>query len=404
MKKRILFVDDQPNVLAALRRTLRSLRDAWEMEFAQGGQEALSLLKQRPFDVVVSDMRMPGIDGTRLLDTVRREYPDTVRIVLSGQSDREAIMRSVGPAHQYLTKPCDTETLKSTITRACALRDRLGQPVLKRLISQVTTLPSVPATYAKLIDELNSPDASVKRVGELISTDVAMTAKLMQLVNSSFFGLPCQIESPGHAAALLGLNLLRPLVLSASIFSQYDGSRLREYSLDALVDHSLAVSTLAQRIVMSEGKNKQMADDALLAGMLHDVGQLVLAANLPDDYSNTLSLAWQEHIPLFQAEDQTLGANHADVGAYLLGLWACPNSIVEAVSFHHEPGHCANADFSALTAVHVANVLVNETHAAVQPTLVLEFDHPYLERVGVAQRLPRWRDMMPEAVTEGVPT
>src|SRR3972149_9633005 len=165
MKKRILFVDDQPNVLDGLRRTLRSHRDTGEMEFAEGGQEALSLLKQRPFDVVVSDMRMPGIDGNQLLNTVKQEYPDSVRIVLSGQSDRGAIMRSVGPAHQYLAQPCDTETLKSTITRACALRDKLAQPALTRVISRITTLPSAPATYAQLLDELNSPDASVKRVG-----------------------------------------------------------------------------------------------------------------------------------------------------------------------------------------------------------------------------------------------
>ncbi len=401
MKKRVLFVDDQPNVLAGLRRALRGLRHEWDMEFAEGGEAALQLLSQRPFDAVVSDMRMPGIDGTQLLERVKQEYPDTVRIVLSGQSDQAAIMRTVGPAHQYLTKPCQVETLKSTVARACALRDKFAQPALQRLVCQTSTLPSLPATFTKLMDELNAPEPSVRRVGELVSQDVAMTAKLMQLVNSSFFGLPHRVESPAHAAALLGLNLLKPLALSASIFSQYD-NRLKDFSLDALVDHSLAVSMLAQRIVNAQGKHKRMAEDALLAGLLHDVGQLVLADNLPLEYGETLRLARTQRKPLWEAEYETLGATHADIGGYLLGLWGCPNSIVEAVSFHHEPQHCAETKFSALTAVHVANVFDNEARTDSGLALAVECDNSYLGHLGVAGRLPAWRELVPEGAIHEV--
>jgi HD-like signal output (HDOD) protein len=393
MKKRILFVDDQVNVLEGLRRMLHGLRHEWDMEFALGSQPALERLSAASFDVVVADMRMPGMDGASLLTEVMRRFPQTVRIVLSGQSEQTAILRSIGPAHQYLSKPCDPDTLKTTIVRACALRDRLADESLKQLVSKVTTLPSLPAVYSQLVRELESPDASIRRVADLIQHDVAMTAKLLQLVNSSFFGLPRHVESPAQAAMLLGLNLLRPLVLSAGVFSRFDDTRLKGYSLEALMDHSLRVSVAAQKIALEFRRQKDLGDQAMMAGLVHDVGQIVLAVNLPDKYAHTLDLAHDRQIPLYDAECESLNAHHADVGAYLLGLWGFPDPIVEAVAFHHEPGRCVHRVFSPLTAVHVANVLVNELEPTDQITYSRWIDEQYLEEVGVLDRLDAWREL-----------
>jgi len=393
MKMRVLFVDDQPNVLAGLRRMLRGLRDEWEMQFAESGEEALALMAESPFDVIVSDMRMPGMDGVQLLTETMTRYPGTVRIILSGQADQASVLRAVTPAHQYLSKPCDAETLKATVARACSLRDTLRQEPLIRLVSQVTTLPSLPHVYTKLLEELQSEDASVRGVAELIAQDVGMTAKLMQMVNSSFFGIPRRIESPTQAAALLGLNVLKPLVLSASIFSQFHADGLQGFSVDTLMEHSLAVSHLAQQIARSHSENKELEEDALLAGLLHDVGQLLLVANLQEQYCKTLALALEKEISLCDAELECLGASHADVGAYLLGLWGLPGSIVEAVAFHHQPIKCMADGFGPLTAVHVANILVNETQPSCGITYSLDIDVDYLEHLGVADQLPTWRDM-----------
>ncbi len=399
MKKRILFVDDEPLVLSGLQRMLRGFRHEWTMAFAESSQAALEQLalacaEKEPFDIVVSDMRMPGMDGAQLLDEVMQRYPETVRIVLSGQSEQEAILRVIGSAHQFLSKPCDPETMKKTITRACALRDKLAQPSLKKLVSQVTTLPSLPGVYMQLVEELQSPEASVQRVSELIAHDVGMTAKLLQLVNSSFFGLPRHVESPAHAASLLGLNLLKPLVLSASIFSQYENSCLKGYSLDEAIVHSLMVSSLAKQITSSQTEDQQMVEDTMLAGLLHDVGQLVLATNLPKEYGDAMELAEKEAIPLFEAEMELLGASHADIGAYLLGLWGLPDPIVEAVAFHHEPSKCPHEEFSPLTAVHVANVLGYETLLSEEIGRAPEIDLDYLERLEIASKLPQWRNMI----------
>lgn len=392
-KMRILFVDDQPEILSGLRRMLHGLRREWSMDFVESGEEALALMAETPFDVIVSDMRMPGMDGSQLLTESMNRHPEIVRIVLSGQADQESVLRSVTPAHQYLSKPCDAKILKSTIARACALRETLNQESLVRLVSQVTTLPSLPHVYTELLKQLQSEDTSVKSIAELIAQDVSMTAKLMQMVNSSFFGLPRRVESPSHAAALLGLDVLKPLVLSAGIFSHFSENGLPGYSADALVEHSLAVSRLAEAIAKCHSDNKELAEDALLGGLLHDIGQLLLVEYVKEPYGKTLELSRKKAIPLCDAELECLGANHADVGAYLIGLWGIADPIVEAVAFHHQPAKCEAEGFSPLTAVHVANILVNETQSPGDIAYSLNLDVDYLEHCGVSDQLPKWREI-----------
>jgi len=144
VKKRILFVDDEPNVLQGLQRMLRPLRDEWEMTFVSSGAEALQRLAQAPFDVIVSDMRMPNMDGAQLLTEVMQRHPEVIRIVLSGQANQEVVMKAVGPTHQYLAKPCDPESLKALVSQTSALRGLLTDATLKGLVASMKSLPSLP--------------------------------------------------------------------------------------------------------------------------------------------------------------------------------------------------------------------------------------------------------------------
>src|ERR1017187_6368046 len=113
--KNLLFVDDEVRVLQGLQRQLYGMRNEWNMNFKEGGAKALDFMASAPVDVIVTDMMMPGMDGAQLLTEVMKRHPDTIRIVLSGHADREAILRLVGPAHQYLSKPCDAEELRNAI-------------------------------------------------------------------------------------------------------------------------------------------------------------------------------------------------------------------------------------------------------------------------------------------------
>ena len=205
-RKRILFVDDEPMVLEAMRRMLRDKRNEWEMSFAENGQEALECLSKGTFDMLVSDMRMPDMSGAQLLNEVKNRFPGVIRIILSGQADQGAVMKLVLPAHQYLSKPCDPEAIKLTIARELQLNDLLTSASIKQAISGIDKLPSNPSLYARVTEELRAPDPSIGRIAEVISMDVGMTAKLLQLVNSAFFALQQRVSNLMQAVSLLGLD------------------------------------------------------------------------------------------------------------------------------------------------------------------------------------------------------
>lgn len=391
---RILFVDDEPRVLDNLRRMLRAYRREWTMEFCQRPELALAMMADVPFDVVVADMQMPGMDGAEFLTRVRELYPDTVRIVLSNPSQQEGVLRAVGPAHQYLAKPCDPEFLYSTIQRARLLNARLTNPELKSLVSHMDTLPSLPDIYFELVEELQDPDASVDRVGALISRDIGMTAKVLQLVNSSFFGLSVHVEDANHAAALLGLNTLKPLVLTACIFRQLEKSRVPVAWLEKILSHSMDVAGLAKQLATAERVSREIADNAFIAGALHDVGKIVLADNFGNDYNAVCQQAEEQESSLSSVEHDRLGASHADVGGFLLGLWNLPQEMVEAVAYHHDPNTSVDRSFTPLTAVHVANALVATAPEASGDDRTAEgLDSQYLGRLHLQDRVPGWQEL-----------
>jgi HD-like signal output (HDOD) protein/CheY-like chemotaxis protein len=365
--RRILFVDDDPGILQGLRRMLHPLRHEWDMTFVTSGQEALAVMAQSSFDVVVSDMRMPGMDGAQLLTEVSKLSPRAVRIILSGYSEREMVLRSVKPAHQYLSKPCQPETLKSAVTRALALRELLDDSTLTGLISGMQSLPSLPSMYAEIMTELRSPEASVARVAEIVSRDIGMTARILQIINSAFFGLPCHVTSAAQAVGLLGLDTIKGLALTLQIFERFDEEEMRGFPVERLWEHSLAVAASARRISKRQSSDERISDDAFLAGLLHDVGILVLIKQLPTSYVRVLTLMEEKKISQWQAEREVLGITHAEVGAYLLALWGLPDSIIEAVAYHHCPEKCPNRAFGPLSAVYEANE--KDSGRNMQPTI-----------------------------------
>lgn len=400
-KKRILFIDDEPRVLQGLQRMLHGMRREWEMMFVENGRKALDIMDQQNFDVVVSDMRMPGMDGAELLKEVMNRYPQIIRIILSGNSDREMILKSVRTAHQYLSKPCDAATLKSTVVRACALRERLSSDEVKKLVSKMESLPSLPTRYAEIMTELQSPDPSIKRMGKIIEKDIGMSAKILQLINSAFFGLPHHISTPAQAASLLGLEIVKALVLSVQVFSQFDQSKLKNLSLNLLGQHSETVGHLSKKIYEMESNDKNIMCYALIAGLLHDIGKLILMTNFPKKYDSVISTAIEQHIVLPEIEMENFGVTHAEVGAYLLGLWGLPDFVVEAIAYHHNPSQCPCETFSPLSAVYVANIVEHEISPRGRMGIVQPMDFNYIREAGLAERIPVWKKICQNTIQEG---
>jgi len=369
---------------------LRSMRNEWDMHFAESGPKALEFMATMPVDVIVTDMMMPAMDGSQLLSEVAKRHPNTVRIVLSGHAEREAVLRLVGPAHQYLSKPCDADELRNAIGRAFALRELLGNERLKQLATRIKTLPSLPALHQQLTAELEKEEASLEKIGDIISRDIGMTTKMLQLVNSAFFGLPQTINSPNEAIMYLGVTTVRSLVLSLQVFSQFDQTIVTGFSLDALANHGWMTGVCARRIARLERKDNKMLDQCFLAGLLHDIGQLILAAGMPAEYADVLKIAREKNVPPSQVEQERFGATHSEVGAYLLGLWGLPNPIIEAVAMHHQPSLCLALEFSPLTPVHAADVFLHEKggdDSGLHGTL----DVAYLTQLGLAEHLDEWR-------------
>jgi putative nucleotidyltransferase with HDIG domain len=388
MNKRILFVDDEPMVLQGIQRSLRGMRAEWEIALANSGPEAMETMAQTPFDVVITDMRMPGMDGAQLLDLVKARFPQTVRIILSGQSDRETILRSVGPSHQYLSKPCDVDELKQKLTRAFALRDMLDNPHLKEVICRLKTVPSLPGLYVAVSEALRSPETTLKQIGDLVEQDMGMCAKVLQLVNSAFFGLACHVSSPHQAIALIGFENLKALVLSVEVFSGFGKQRTQDLSI--LWNHSMATASFAKAIAKVQLSPNAMVDDAFVAGLLHDIGRLVLASAFGDEYRQVMRKAAEPGASLAVCEGEAFGCTHNVAGAYLLGLWGLADPVVEAVAWHHQPSRAQSVSFSALIAVHAADCYENQCHVGTGFEENSAIDESLLGQLGLQQQVPLW--------------
>jgi HD-like signal output (HDOD) protein len=390
----LLFVDDDPVVLRGLQGQLHSLRQEWQMSFVDGGKNALDFMAANPVDILVSDMMMPGMDGAELLAEVRKRYPTVIRIVLSGQTDREANLRLVGPAHQYLSKPCNAGELRGAILRAFAMRDLLANEQLKKLVTGTKSLPALPALYLQLMEELRQKDPSVESISRIISQDLGMTSKILQLVNSAFFGLPQPIADIQEAVIYLGLATIRALVLSIQVFSQFDQRKIKDFSIESLADHCWVTGTLARNIARLDHCDEKTADQCFMAGLLHDVGQLLLATGMPDEYGSVLETVRTQEQSIWETEMAQFGATHAEVGGYLLGLWGLPNPIVEAVTLHHRPGDAAARGFSPVIAVHVANAFAHEITHAHPECPGNHLDEDCIASFGLTEHLARWKSQV----------
>jgi len=391
--KRVLFVDDEIRILEGLRRMLRPMRNEWEMAFAPGGQAALDLMAHSPFDAIVSDMRMPEMDGATLLQQVRERYPEVIRIVLSGHTEMSTALRAVPIAHQFLAKPCDAGTLRLAIERACHLQALLTDSCVRSTVGALGDLPALPRIYDALNKALADPDSSLRKISGIVEQDIGISAKILQLANSAFFGSSEPVANIQSAVGYLGLNALKCLVLSLEIFKVFaPRTNVPGYSIDAMQRHALITAHIVARLPVP----KHLADVAFVSSMLHDVGKLIQAWKLPESFAETIRQSADEHLPLYKVEERARGFSHAEIGAYLLGIWGLPYPVVETVALHHAPTRVPHQGFDAIAAVYVANLLahrVDPVPAKADPESDLTQFEQDLAALGVLDSIPAWQQM-----------
>ena len=395
MRKRLLFVDDEPMVLDGLRRALWSMRGEWEMTFVSNGAAALEALGRQPFDAIISDMRMPSMDGAQLLEQVKQRHGEVVRIVLSGQSSKEAILRSVDPAHQFLSKPCDLQELKDRLGQAFSSRRLLGNQTLLSVVSRMRSIPSLPALYHELTAALQLESTSLGQIEQIVSKDAGMAAKILQLANSAFIAVHGRVSSLHDALSHIGTENIRSLALSVHVFSKFDRNATTATHFPALWDHSASVASLAHRIAMSQTGDKAVADASFTAGLIHDVGKVVLLAEFPNEYQQVIQGLDGSSEKYCEMELSSIGCTHEQIGAYLMSVWGLPVSIVQAVEFHHHPSAAGDTRFSPLTAVHCADAIVSSKDKALI-NQDIQLDAVHAEAVGVLDKQALWTEFHDE--------
>lgn len=368
---KVLFVDDEPRVLEALQRMLFDAAGSWEVETASSGHDALNLLSSSRFDVIVTDMRMPGMDGAQLLEQVHERWPSMTRIVLSGQTDQEHALKALGRAHQFLSKPCDPRTLTQVVENAFHLQALTPNERIRGLAASVHRLPSVAKVHERILKLLDTPEGNLRDAADLVAQDPSLAAKVMRIVNTAFFARGSIVQDVRTATSRIGMDLLRALVLSERASGGRTSPRIERVQARALDAASLACKFLPE----SERRA------AFTAGLLCDVGTLVLEQGAPDEISAVYEYAKEAGIAQHVAEKEMLGSSHADVGGYVLGLWGVPPSIVEAVLGHHVLGRDPSLLSAAVNVAH--HIVAGETPS-----------DEAIDRAGVFGRIDELKEML----------
>ncbi|HET8938523.1 MAG TPA: response regulator [Polyangiales bacterium] len=391
---RVLFVDDEQQLLDGLRDVLRRQRKRWEMHFVSDGRVALERMQEKPFDAIVTDMRMPGMDGAALLAHIKKHYSATARIILSGEADRDSVMRALPHAHQFLSKPCDPDGLVAMIERVQQLQTRLADANIRNVVGSIEKLPSAPSTYWDLTLAAEKPDTGLSEFAAIVERDPAMSLKVLQLVNSAFFGAARRVNSVQQAVGRLGLELLKALTLSVHAFDTLKAPPCPGFSIDDLQQHSFLTARLAKQLTTDANSGTE----AFAACVLHDVGKLVLAVGAPPDLAEVLKQQRETQRPAYELEREKFGTTHAEVGAFLLGSWGLPLTLVETVAYHHmpqcAPGTALDSSRAILAAVHAADALMDRTvYKVSEPGRDNKLDLIFIEQCGLTKELPRWREL-----------
>lgn len=342
-RQRILFVDDEREILHSLQNVLRKDRLRWNTLFADSAEGALAIMREAPVDVIVTDMRMPIVDGAQLLAQVRRAHPGTSRLVLSGHADRELLLRALPVSHQYFGKPCDVSILRIAIERICELQQRVSHAGVRTFVGGIEALPFHVDTQRALQDLARGRETRVEDFVQLIEVEPALAAKVLQLVNSMYFMPGRPIVSIRDAVCRLGLDLLRTLVLETQVLTSEPRASHPDPGQAAVV----RTARLARQLAV----DPEHGEAAYSATLLRDIGKHVIA------------LAEAMGLGPYRPEQC---APQTEIGAYLLALWGVPDSIVDAVAQAYEPTRAQRVAPQVLSAMRAAIAVVEAETRSVQ--------------------------------------
>ncbi len=388
-KTRILLIDDEIDCLNELKASLASKQDQWILEFSNNPQQALESILQDPPTVVICDYHMPQINGAELLREAEKAHPFLHRFIVAEREDLQILEDGIGSAFHYLPKPCQANRLESEIQRCLSIEKWLGKTQIKNIVGTLGELPSLPSLYLKIVEVLNDSDVSIEKVGKAISTDITISARILKIVNSSYFGFDETISDITQAFSVLGIETVKNLVLAIQVFNESEGGGQNPQS-NRLWQHSMDVAIGARNVMMYETGSSRLAEGAYTSGLFHDIGKLIMQRAAPDAYQSAKEFAMRMQIPAWKAEDEVLGCNHAETGGYLLARWGLPIEVIESAVLHHEPVNSSGSSFSSLAAVYVANTILNNESANPES----EYESSFISGLGRSDQWPSWKEVV----------
>jgi HD-like signal output (HDOD) protein/ActR/RegA family two-component response regulator len=382
---RLLFVDDDPLALEQIRREISHARLHYDVVFVDSARGALAALEGGEFDALVSDLRMPDMDGPTLLAQVRNRFPNVVRVSMSGAMEDADFMRAMPVTHQFLSKPIVGDALREVIERSCSLNPILHHQGIRALVGRLSALPATAQTFQDLSHAMTEPNTHTADISRIVSKDTALCVKTLQIVNSSFFRRRQPITSIQAAVTFVGMEMIKSLALSACVFNALDASPAALKLMRDLQTRSLRKAHFARALL----KDSRHADEAFTAALLLDIGQAVLAMCSPETFAEVIQIARESNRAWHEVEKEAFGVAHPEVGAYLLGLWGLPLELIEAVAYHHTPSVVKHAQTAMLAAVHVADAVIDAT-ADHPEKLLNKLDAAFVARTGVHRCLAEW--------------
>lgn len=391
-KKNILFVDDNENVISGIQRQLRPYRNCWQLFFARTGEQALELMAEQSIDLIISEIMLPEMRGDELLAKIMEQHPATVRMIFSGYTSEESLQKALEYAHQYLTKPCTPENLHEAILQIFTIQTCINNPLIISELGDINQLPSLPKIYRELNAAIADENSTPRSIADIFSKDPGLSAKLLQLINSPYFGMNRIVSSLSEAINLIGIKRLNSLLLSAHLRAQFPASDAETaLYMEYIWQDAAKVSELARLIALSENQQEDRPDQAYLGGLLHNIGLLIFLSRRGNKLKTFLEQVKHTDIPIRQLETNIFGFTAPEAAAYLLSLWKIPPRIIEAILLQNSPNQTDYDGMNALTAVHAAACLIKHVSADFERLFNIQLDQAYLERLGKTDRIADWQ-------------
>lgn len=356
MKTSILFVTTDEKLMSELIRNIVPIQDDYSIFFADNGERCLQILANNKIDFVFSSANIIMPTGANILNEIKRLFPEVIRFALVPNLDNQTVAQISQYVHQLVPPPYTKETIVERIQRTLHIQKILNNEKVVNLVKNTTTLPSLPEIYIQIEQETAKPDFSLIKIANLISKDPNLTAKILQIVNSAYFGLQKEVTNINFALSYLGVNVIKSLIFYIHLFSHFKITSENRKHLEKFWQHSLVVASNSYHLANKYLQEKYEIDSSYTAGVLHDVGKFILL-NTYTYPQNIILLAEQKAIDNLEAELEIYECTHAEIGAYLLGLWGFPLHIVEAVAYHHQPSLLNKSKLNLATIIHLADFL-----------------------------------------------